>query len=494
MARQPFFGQGPAPYIARMNMQAATEAGRAYGNAFANLGKVAGDAFKTYGENKKKGEAADMQIGAILEGMSDERKAEITSGENPLGKSLEKFIQGELPHSKKEALLGSLVTLDARDRMDRQEELSRQTAQLNQTLASLGISEKSKSIADQASKSDFIRGLFKPDEQGVAPIKKFFPSMPNIAGASVNPEAALNLMQSFQKRIDESGKVAGRTTIVDPATGKSQVVNLNSKGQPTSVVGEAPSQPRRYRTPEEEEQINTTAARNDRGLKFADSVFEQAQSSLATKETAKDALGRLDNIETGGLTEAKISFLKLANSIGVPLSEDSLKEIGDTEAFMSATGNFLFDSIQKTKGSISDSEMKIFRSINPGIVQTKEGNRIMLNYFIAKADRDQRLADYVEELEIDDVSPTEIQRKARAWLKEPENDLTNRLEGLKDSKGSKPTKNNELINATPSGTKTLSPDLVKLKNEVLEKAKAGQPLTPDEQRVLNLLQKQSARK
>jgi hypothetical protein len=121
---KPFFGQGPAPYIARMNMQAATDAGRAYGNAFKNIGSEVGGYLKTYGENKKKGEAADMQIGAILEGMSDERKAEITSGDNPLGKSLEKFIQGELPHSKKEALLGSLVTLDARDRMDRQEQLA----------------------------------------------------------------------------------------------------------------------------------------------------------------------------------------------------------------------------------------------------------------------------------------------------------------------------------------------------------------------------------
>ena len=124
MAKQPFFGQGPAPYIARMNMQAATEAGRAYGNAFKNIGSEVGGYLKTYGENKKKSEAADMQIGAILEGMSEERKAEITSGDNPLGKSLEKFIQGELPYSKKEALLGSLVTLDARDRMDRQQELA----------------------------------------------------------------------------------------------------------------------------------------------------------------------------------------------------------------------------------------------------------------------------------------------------------------------------------------------------------------------------------
>jgi hypothetical protein len=144
---KPFFGQGPAPYIARMNMEAATAPGRAYGNAFSNLGKVAGDAFKAYGENKKKGEAADMQIGAILEGMSDERKAEITSGDNPLGKSLEKFIQGELPHSKKEALLGSLVTLDARDRMDRQEELAN-------TLKQFQMSTMAAQQAQQASQQD----------------------------------------------------------------------------------------------------------------------------------------------------------------------------------------------------------------------------------------------------------------------------------------------------------------------------------------------------
>jgi len=387
-----------------------------------------------------------------------------------------------------------LVTLDNRDRMDRQEELSRQTAQLNQTLASLGISQKTKEIGDDAAKDQFLIDMFKTDESGKAPISKFLTAVPEFGNIAMkSPETALSLMQSFQKRIDETGKVAGRTTIVDPVTGESQVVNLNSKGQPTSVVGEAPSQPRRYRTPEEEEQINTTAARNDRGLKFADSVFEQAQSSLATKETAKDALGRLDNIETGGLTEAKISFLKLANSIGVPLSEETLKEIGDTEAFMSATGNFLFDSIQKTKGSISDSEMKIFRSINPGIVQTKEGNRIMLNYFIAKADRDQNLADYVEELEIDGVSPTEIQRKARAWLKKPENDLTNRLEGLK-GKDSETPKPKSKIAATPAGSPvakpSTNPQFDQLVQQVLQKAAAGEDLTQDEQRVIDLLEKQ----
>ena len=123
MARRPFYGQGGAIPIAKMNMQAATAPGRAYAQMGKDFGEKIGGALKTYGENKKKGEAAEMGIGAILESMSDERKAELASGENPLSKNLQKFMEGELPNSKKEALLGSLVTLDARDRMDRQEKM-----------------------------------------------------------------------------------------------------------------------------------------------------------------------------------------------------------------------------------------------------------------------------------------------------------------------------------------------------------------------------------
>lgn len=464
-------------------------AGEVQGQMFANIGKQIGSTLEKFRMNKEKKETEQRAENLFIKQYESNPDHPIFKNFNINGIDEAKAVAKDL--SKDPALVKSAMQLG---QMAQQQDSARQAATLN----AMTIAAKAQQLGNNQSKTDSYKGLFKKNAQGQVPAEQIYPQakgfIQSIQGQDMNPEVAASLAASFQKRSDDSSKSAGRTTIVNPTTGKSQVVNLNSKGQPTSVVGEAPSQPRRYRTPEEEEQINTTSARNDRGLNFADSVFDQAQSSLATKETAKEALGRLDNIDTGGLAEAKIGILKLANSMGVPLSEETLKEIGDTEAFMSATGNFLFDSIQKTKGSISDSEMKIFRSINPGIVQTKEGNRIMLNYFIAKADRDQRLADYVEELEIDNVSPTQIQRKARAWLKKPENDLSNRLEGLKDSKASKPTKNKELINATPSGTKTLSPDLVQLKNQVLQKAKAGQPLTQDEQRVLDLLNKQSTRK
>jgi hypothetical protein len=464
-------------------------AGEVQGQMFANLGKQISSTLEKFRMNKEKKEGeqrAENQFLNLYEG----------NPENPIFKNLGIQSTDEAKAVAKDISKDPQLIQQAMQFA--QAALAKQQADQTATMNAMNIAAKGQELANTQSKTDAYKQLFQPNAQGQVPAQQLFPQakqfIQSIQGGKMNPEVAATLAASFQKRSDESGKSAGRTTIVDPATGKSQVVNLNNKGEPISVVGEAPSQPKRIRSPEEEEQINITTARNARGLKFADSIFDQAQSSLATKETAKEALGRLENIETGGLTEAKINFLKLANSMGVPLSADTLKEIGDTEAFMSATGNFLFDSIQKTKGSISDSEMKIFRSINPGIVQTKEGNRIMLNYFIAKADRDQRLADYVEELEIDDVSPREIQRKARAWLKDPENDLSNTLEGLKGDKASDSPKNKELINATPSGTKTLSPDLVQLKNQVLEKAKAGQPLTQDEQRVLDLLKKQSDRK
>jgi len=62
MARQPFYGRGPGPAIARMDMNAATAPGRAYGQMFATLGKIAGDSIEKYAEGKKKKEEQDELI------------------------------------------------------------------------------------------------------------------------------------------------------------------------------------------------------------------------------------------------------------------------------------------------------------------------------------------------------------------------------------------------------------------------------------------------
>jgi hypothetical protein len=60
MARTPFYGRGPGPQIARMDMQAATAPGKAIGGMFANLGKIGADSLEKFRENKEKKESEDF--------------------------------------------------------------------------------------------------------------------------------------------------------------------------------------------------------------------------------------------------------------------------------------------------------------------------------------------------------------------------------------------------------------------------------------------------
>ena len=54
MARTPFFGRGPAPQIARMDMQAATAPGRNWGKAFESIGQTVGDTLEKFRADKEK--------------------------------------------------------------------------------------------------------------------------------------------------------------------------------------------------------------------------------------------------------------------------------------------------------------------------------------------------------------------------------------------------------------------------------------------------------
>jgi len=54
MARQPFFGSGPAPQIARMDMGVATAPGRNWSDTFKSIGQTVGDTLEKFRANKEK--------------------------------------------------------------------------------------------------------------------------------------------------------------------------------------------------------------------------------------------------------------------------------------------------------------------------------------------------------------------------------------------------------------------------------------------------------
>ena len=56
MSRRTFYGSSGAAPTAKMDMRAATEPGRAFGQMFANLGKIAADSLEDYRENNRKAE------------------------------------------------------------------------------------------------------------------------------------------------------------------------------------------------------------------------------------------------------------------------------------------------------------------------------------------------------------------------------------------------------------------------------------------------------
>ena len=433
MARRPFYGQGGAIPIARMNMQAATAPGRAYAQMGKDFGDKIGSALKTYGENKKKGEAAEMGIGSILESMSNERKEELASGEGPLSKNLQKFMEGELPNSKKEALLGSLVTLDNRDRMDRQEELSRQTAQLNQTLTSLGISQKTKEIGDDAAKNEFLSGLFTKDESGNAPISKFLTAVPEFGDIAVkSPETALGLLQSFQKRIDESGKVAG-TTKIDNGDGP-RVIGYNKKGSQVVDFGKAPTTSL-YGSPEEQIQAEIGKQRQTTANNFIDDTRKTALSFSQTMTAANRLTDLLDKgVETGGISQMKAGLSTFAQSLGVELPEEIKKQTAMTQAFTQASGEFLFNAISNTKGSISEKEMDIFERMSPGMKNSVEGNRLMLEFVKQVGAREKLKIQLIRSLEKEGVMPLEIANQVEQFMLD--NDLSGNLPQVEEAEQS----------------------------------------------------------
>jgi len=74
MARgRPFFGSGPAPQIARMDMQSATAPGRMYANALQNFGTAIANGIEKYRAKKEKKEQQETTYTALKQaGFDDE--------------------------------------------------------------------------------------------------------------------------------------------------------------------------------------------------------------------------------------------------------------------------------------------------------------------------------------------------------------------------------------------------------------------------------------
>jgi len=129
-------------------------------------------------------------------------------------------------------------------------------------------------------------------------------------------------------------------------------------------------------------------------LAEADAQAGIAQNTLNNIKYIDTAL---KDIETGRLTELKVSLGELGKSFGLPVPED----IGSLEAANSAMGDLVMGILGKFKGAISNAEREFAATIVPKLTQTKEGRKEISKYMTKMANRaieyNSQMAKYMSE-------------------------------------------------------------------------------------------------
>jgi hypothetical protein len=403
MARKPFFGSSGAPAIAKMDMRAATEPGRAFGQMFANLGKIAADSLEKYRVNNEKKEREENIYKMSKTFLSENPDI----AESSFGASTEEEIEAVAQGFKKNPDMPKLVSQFLT--MSREEEASKLR---RRELKKLKDRERSfESIMDPE-----IAGELFEDAKGFIQLFR---------DKKIDAETAIPLLSAFQKSKDEAGKISSTTTIVDE-DGTSKRVGLNKKGDIVKEIGQAPSNSF-FGSPEDQAKADVYKQQNTRALDFIDATKNEALASSRSMTAARRVQDLLDKgVQTGGINQLKANLSTLAQSFGVELPDNIKKETANTQALMAASGEFLFSAISQTKGSISEKEMAIFESISPGIKQSVEGNRAMIEFIQAIGTREKAKLQLIRDLEKKGAMPTKIRAAVEDFMMQ--NDMSGKLE------------------------------------------------------------------
>jgi len=245
----------------------------------------------------------------------------------------------------------------------------------------------------------------------------------------MDPRLSANRFMGLQKAEAEASEGTGKTiTINDPETGQNVIALQNPDGTPGRIVGVAPTQPPRIPDPRDVRLSNINTRMDNQAMDTEDEWRDRAITGTNTIQTVNTMLSTLDKLDdTGGLSNFKNTLKKYAMSAGVDFTDEEKEELANAEKFTQLSGEFVFKAISQTKGSISEKEMDLFTAMSPSMVNTKLGNRLMLEYAKKRARRDLDLNTYINGLKDEGILPQERVQMAMDWLNDPENDITQDL-------------------------------------------------------------------
>ena len=248
---QPFFNSNYGSSLMRVDNSGLQQAGQAYGQMFANLGKTIGSTIEKFREGKEKKEQQQRSEDLFL------RQYE-SNPDNPIFSNLGIESIEEAKAVAKDISKDPKLVADAMK--FGQMAMDQQKAQQATELYDRAVAADKRKIADRQREVNFDRfmaGTGQPSKKAPALIvnPRQFQKRANEMGA--DPGLMNNRLMELQKAKAEARKGTGKTmTINDPATGQNVIAQVNPDGSPGRVVGIAPTQPPRIRDPEDERKAN----------------------------------------------------------------------------------------------------------------------------------------------------------------------------------------------------------------------------------------------
>jgi len=267
MARQPFYGRGPGPAIARMDMNAATAPGRLYGQMYANLGKQVGDTIEEYGLNKEKRAKLTGEIEAYYDQNKDALAQIGMSGDEVQDKKdfsqRDKFVKGDMSMAELEGYAGKLARGDV---------LKNQAAQ-NETRA----------IANELGRVNLgITKELKDTRINIEKDKGILSDLATKLAVELNPEKKKLLQAQMSDAIKNFG-LGDQRRELEKATIDSALDNLD------------------YKTDEERQAALLSSATSRAGIGLVDPRAEATKAALTTSVMANEQKQNLMPGDTSNL-------------------------------------------------------------------------------------------------------------------------------------------------------------------------------------------------
>lgn len=378
MARQPFFGQGPGPLIARMDMNAATAVGREYGKAFREMGQAAGSAANAFIQRKNEKKRVDSSTNAFIQ-----------MGFDPdVAKAMAKDPNFQNAVMKKEAL-------------DNQMKIAKMNDSTSRATAGAARAQDAAKMEEDRRRYEIGQDKIREDEESATNIAKFNLDRPELPITEETPAAFLPELDpdpfvgpptTYQGQAPAVAQLPERfqpqgAQIVD-AVQSGQLSPLEGNRIMNSIRGQAMAEQKAGPTRseilarEQFEYKKATDAEKNKPMPPADPVYQQS------------ALDAIDDA---------ISYVKKDSIINPTAGflSDTAKGIGGTDAanldaaLSTITSSVGFDRLQAMRdasptggalGQVSENELRQLNASLGSISQRQDDEQLLKNLEKIKAE------------------------------------------------------------------------------------------------------------